>query len=381
MAEIIENRRFNRLESELEHIYCNQFGTEPMGDTEHTGFLKCKLGHAHGYSVIVPDQLFLEGDPLTWIQPLCFTPNLIYKTENDIDCFFHVDISMSQTVRVNFSDIGFIRCLDDGSQLFRCKITGCEDLGSYATGSAFWDGDSPVLNLFHHTTDEARRSIIGGQEVWGSRWNIQGNKELGNVGYAYFTCLDQLLRDNDLKQIAMANDGVLHLMRDDFVQPAALFPGWEEALKNDILCLKIYRESTLNRTAALSFHVDAEHLAPQHILKHAPEGQPVYYQVCCPFIYRVGLEPDRVLAFDSRSMRTTPDANHLKRFDYIIIGDATSVHGLIAPYDEEHTDQIFKIERTADSKSILAFWVDNANQDHFSGKVVDLQQFTKSKFR
>ena len=127
----------------------------------------------------------------------------------------------------------------------------------------------------------------------------------------------------------------------------------------------------------MSFHVDADHLATQHVLRHSPEGQPVYYEICCPFIYRVGLKPDRVLSFDIDSMRTTSDSGHLKHFDYIVIGDATTVHGLAAPYDEEHTDELFKIERTSSGKSMLALWMENSNRDHFSNKVVDLQQFTQ----
>jgi len=41
------------------------------------------------------------------------------------------------------------------------------------------------------------------------------------------------------------------------------------------------------------------------------------------------------------------DSPHLKLFDYVVIGDATSLEGLKAPYDEENTSQIFKIDTKA----------------------------------
>ncbi|WP_180901479.1 hypothetical protein [Martelella soudanensis] len=35
----------------------------------------------------------------------------------------------------------------------------------------------------------------------------------------------------------------------------------------------------------------------------------------------------------------------MKRFDYLVVGDASSIDGLAAPYDEEETDQVVHVER------------------------------------
>jgi hypothetical protein len=87
-------------------------------------------------------------------------------------------------------------------------------------------------------------------------------------------------------------------------------------LINDIFPLKVYRESTTNRTSTLEFTVDAAFLAPQHLLKHSPLGRPVYYEVCGPKIYRVGMAPGQTLPFDDAfiiggDMRWTPETGQL----------------------------------------------------------------------
>lgn len=369
-----QNRKFNRVETERSHVYINALGGEPLGDHSHPGYLKCKLVHERGSSVIVPDQIYLEGDPLLWIQPLSFLANMIVKDEEDIRCRFYVDISCGQVVRLEFNDSDLVAALEDGSQLFRCRIIGPEDLPTYATGTArLQDGSKPYLDLFHHTTEGARSGILSSQHFRLSAWNIQGNKKLTNVGYAYFTCLDEIKFDGDLTQIAMASDGVIHLMRDDFVQPPYLGPDWKTRYKDDILELKVYRESTPNRTATIRCSVAASDLGPQHILAHQPRASAVYYQICCPFIYRVGVELGNVLDLNTTSMEV--GSEKLKRFDYIVIGDATSLEGLKAPYDEENTAQVFKIERVPEGQSILDFWMTQSNRDHFSGKKTELQGF------
>ena len=113
------NRRFNRSETELCHAYINDFGCEPLGSHEHKGYLKCKLVHERGFSVIVPDQIYLEGDPLLWIQPLAFLANQVIKYDDDIRGSLYADISCGQVVWLNFNDSDLLTSLEDGSQLFR----------------------------------------------------------------------------------------------------------------------------------------------------------------------------------------------------------------------------------------------------------------------
>lgn len=104
------------------------------------------------------------------------------------------------------------RC--DASQVFRCLIS---PLGGRAfvpdgTCSLGEDGDL-VLNLFHHTTNDAVEAINSSGHFRGSRWNVQGTRELKNVEYAYFTSLPKISSDEDLTKIAMASSGRLHLLR------------------------------------------------------------------------------------------------------------------------------------------------------------------------
>ncbi len=286
----------------------------------------------------------------------------------------YADISCGQVVWLNFNDSDLLASLEDGAQLFRCRITGPADLPSYATGTArLRDGFQPYLELFHHTDEASRDGILASSHFRLSAWNIQGTKKLTNVGYVYFTCLDQIKFDEDLVQIAMASSGVIHLMRDDFDQPQILLPGWEQRFGDDILELKVYRASTLSRIATVKCSVASAALGPQHILAHHPSDFATYYQICCPFIYRVGIELGNVLELDAVTMDV--DSPHLKLFDYVVIGDATSLEGLKAPYDEENTSQIFKIERVPEGQSILDFWMTQSNRDHYSGKNPELQQF------
>jgi len=132
----IENRRFNRIETKENHHYCKEWGYRHLGDQAHSGFFKCKLAHAEGYSVVVPDQIYLDADELSWIQPLSFTANLLAVVDDDIVCDIYMDISLGQTIRLRFLQSGFVRAFDDGSQLFRCTIYGPSDLSSFATGPA-----------------------------------------------------------------------------------------------------------------------------------------------------------------------------------------------------------------------------------------------------
>ena len=63
-----------------------------------------------------------------------------------------------------------------------------------------------------------------------------------------------------------------------------------------------------------------------------------------------------------------------KYFDYAVLGYAVTPEGLIAPFDEEDTRELFKIERCDD---LFAFWTSHSNLDLYTPKQVDLQVFAK----
>jgi hypothetical protein len=372
-----QNKRFNRIETVSEHVYIRDYGYLPIGKQEHRGFIKCKLAHGDGYSVIVPDILFLGGGS-RWLQPLAFGPNVIEKfDDDDIRCRFNVDVSCGNRLIASFTKQDFVQHLSDGSELYRCRFQGPADLTDFATGSsAFEAGVPPLITLYHHTKPETKEKILASREFWLSMWNIQGTKrKLTNVGYVYFTALDSVKFDADLTTIAMASDGYIDMVVDGF-QPPENMPR-KEILKRHsnirLLHLRVYRESTKDRTATLEHLVDCSCLAPQHTWRHcSPDG--VWYEVCNPLTHRIGLSPEEKLPLHGPKIRSGGFTQ--KQFEYVIVGDATTVAGLAAPYNEEETSQIWKIERVPDGSTMLDFWMQYGNVDHFSRKTPEMQQFT-----
>lgn len=366
----------------MEHsnLYFNKFGFEPLQEHQHVGLIKCKLIHARWGTVIIPDQIFLGHDATKWIQPLNFMPCVLLRIDDDdMRASVYVDISCGNTIRVDFSHSDLVQKANDGSELFNCRITGPENLDNFSTGTARLNHEGhPELLLYHHTSDGTKPLIEQSKHFRGSKWNIQGSKELVNVQYVYFTCLDRIRQMEDLVQIAMATNGRIWLTRDGFVMPPMIdVDTWREQYGQDILELEVYRENTANRTATLEVFVRADYLASQHVLFHQPPNGASYYEVCKPFIHRVGLNPGQVLHIDDLSQSVKVDEP--RHFDYLVAGDATTLKGLFAPFDEENTGDIFKVERTPDGHSMISFWFTFGNQDHFSSKHVEAFQFTKGE--
>lgn len=159
----------------------------------------------------------------------------------------------------------------------------------------------------------------------------------------------------------MSSNGVIYLLLDDHTPPSGVVP------------IKVYRESTYNRTAAIPFWVAAEAIAPSHLLRHSPAGEPVYYEISNPAIARIGLEPGREIPIEGEDLAV--GRAHLKRFDYLVIGDATDPQSIVAPFHEEDTTEIFKIETAP--LDPLSFWKQRRNTEQFLGKQVELQEFVQ----
>lgn len=79
------------------------------------------------------------------------------------------------------------------------------------------------------------------------------------------------------------------------------------------------------------------------------------------------------MAFDAR--RRIHRQEGLKAFDYIVVGDCTTLDGLAAPYDEENTAHIMKVEGMTPGTTILDFWFARGNSDLYTGKTVTMQEF------
>lgn len=362
-----KNRAFNRIEKGGHHQYIEEFPPQKIAKTFFEGMIKCKLSHGLGYSIIIPDLIFLN-ETFKWIQPLFFTACFLSKDDDEINCCISVDISFGKRLFITFSNKGFLKKFADGAELYTCTIQGPENLLDYGTGT-YSDKESLAIKLFHHTSSENYGKILTSQHFRSSPWNFRGtnDKVLNNVNYCYFTCLDSIKAPEDLNQIAMASNGVIALLRDN----------GSTHNPDDIVKLNVYRESTQNRTHPVQLLVDVEYLAPSHLIKHFPFNEQVYYQVMNPFIYRVGLLPGEVLPFTAGIAKPKPDS--LKRFEYVVIGDGREVEGLVAPFDEENTKNILKIQKPRLDSNILEFWFDERNQDLFSDKTVELQTFDENR--
>ena len=374
------DKHFNRIEATLDNIYIPQYGTKSSFNEQYNGYVKCKLIHSINESLIFADQIFVPNNEkeFHWIQPLTFLANLLCEDkENDIiHCRFHVDISSGNTLRIDFFDKDWVCNFDDDSSLFKCVINGPKHILEYATGTGYFHDNVPYLKLFHHTTLSSKSLILDSKIFKPSKWNIQGTKSLTNIYYAYFTCLDRIEKNADLMQIAMASNGSISLLVDNINLPQILTPKDIEKYKDYILNLKVYRENTCNRTATIEFFVNATLLSPKHLWKHLPKDEFVYYEICMPFIYRIGIKPNSTIALDRMIINKQKD---MKTFAYQVVGLATEIKGLAAPFDEEDTEYLFKIEPLDRNLNILKFWFEHTNSDQFSNKSIKMQEFDKSE--
>src|SRR6185437_12645199 len=91
-SELRENCRFNRVEAHGENHYDRNFSHKGVGKQAYSGFIKFKLAHGKGLTVIIPDLLFLGKTGERWIQPLAFGPPLLSKFDHVIKCEFTVDV-------------------------------------------------------------------------------------------------------------------------------------------------------------------------------------------------------------------------------------------------------------------------------------------------
>lgn len=360
-----KNYQFDRTETERLHIYNNNRGFEQIGDTIFEGYLKCKLVHCEKFSVIIPDLIYIMDDDKTfsWFQHYSFLPNHLNKfSEDEIFGTINIDISWGHTLSITISNEGHIENFQDHSNLFKCRIKGPKNLLEYSTGKGEIIDKKPFIRLYHHTTEDVKGLIEKSSYYLGSVWNYQGTKELESLCFAYFTSLNEIKQEHDLVQIAMASEGVLYLIKD---------------ISQEIVPIKVYRENTFNRKATLSQLIDTTILMSNPILMHTQDDLSyVYYERSNPFVYRVGLAPNKTLPFDNDIISRTDDVTIS---DHIILGDSTTEIGLIAIFDEENTEQVFKIEPFHNTKTnILKFWFDNNNTDLYTDKKITKPKFNNS---
>jgi hypothetical protein len=353
----MKNLRFNRIEKKGRCKYINDFqNIRKFGKYEYNGYIKCKLVHSTKYSLVFPDQIYFKvGDSLYWVQPLFFSANVITQFDEFTQCKFSIDISHGACLNLQFKDIDAISWLKDGSIFYKCKIKAPKSLYNYRTGDAQIIENIPYIKLFHHTSKEAKKNINKSNEYWSSNWNIQGTKKSTNISYLYLTSLPKISNIDDLTQIAISSQGKLAFRRDS------------NLTSNPDLILDVYRESTNNRTHTLSHWINTTHLSPQPCYKHTPMYGGVYYAIVSPFIHRIGVELNTTLLINDGFIE--PKGHKL--MDYTIVGDATTIDGLKAPYDEENTDEKLLIEYLKEPEEIMNFWFKNANTNQTNNKRIE----------
>ncbi|WP_277453584.1 hypothetical protein [Janibacter sp. DB-40] len=328
----------------------------------YRGFIKLRLVHGRDRSLLLPDQVVVQGSGTFWLQPQSFYAPILLLDEPGYTQL-HLAVAnrwgRDVVIRVDVQGDSHVASLTDRSQIYRCTIHGPRNLDRLKAGRARVRTDGGFnLRLYHHTSKSSRSLILESQEVWGSAWNFQGTRELANCRFAYFTSLDRIEKDADLQRIAMSGTGRLGLRLDQSSDGAP-----------PDLVLEVYRERTENRKGRIPLWVPAEHVSPSHIYEH--HGVGVEYEVAHPWIHRVGLEPGATYAFVGD--KAVLDQNGLKRFDYFVIGDCRTKAGLAAPYDEDVTDETFQIQDLGEA-TIFQFWREHCNQNHMHGDI-ETQEF------
>jgi len=142
--------------------------------------------------------------------------------------------------------------------------------------------------------------------------------------------------------------------------------------------IKVYRESTEGRTARLKVLVPVDLVAPPHLRLHIPRlPNTTYYEVVQPEVFRVGLKPKAKLSIKKEFFKkfiAVRDKELMIGFDNIIVGKASTIEGLEAPYDEENTKHLMHFERLDQKTDLFDFWWANQNSDQVSAREPDMRE-------
>lgn len=339
-----------------------------MGDEKDRrwfdGFIKFRLGHSAGRSYLVPEVLVgVAGSRFflpSFFGPPIFGFNLEpghHKVRFNMDAGAPRAASLTRLV-VDFSSRDRVRAFSDGAQLYRCRFEGPRQITRSASGLCrpLLDGDFG-LKLYHHTTPTSAEKIRASGELWSSPWNLAGTRELKNVAYTYFTSLPHIQSEEDLRRIAMASGGKIELQTTSDRHLEA------------VLSLEVYRGATRDRTATLPFEVPTALIAPPPLFLHPLTAlQAAYYEVVGPEIVRIGVKTGATLPIKTGAvMRAAGDE---KAFSYLVLGDASEIEGLAAPYDEEETKSVVHLEPLAD-QDVFDFWLTHQNEDLVTGRTFE----------
>ncbi|MEZ5756580.1 MAG: hypothetical protein R3D86_00005, partial [Emcibacteraceae bacterium] len=310
----------------------------------YEGRVLLRLVHADGLSVVMPHFLFAEIDN-QWVffQPAFFGSNSFIKLDEDefYGCF-SLDVRATKSnyairLIIKFNSAGYIRTDASGAQLYDCSFYGPVDLIKNSGGLCDFTPDNQALiRVQHFTTEDTINKILNSAHLRGSPWNLQGVREVNNATFCYFTSLKSITSSNDLQRIAMSPTEQINFMTTS-----------SNGEPEQILRMKVYREITTNRTHALTFKVPISIITPQPVWFHRPFSDFAYYEIVCPEVFRVGLIQGENLSFNEHRIIDV-DEDILWRPSFVVLGDASNLEGVRAPFDEENTHQVFHIENLSD---------------------------------
>ena len=332
------------------------------------GYIKCRLFHLEGGSIVVPDVLMVNNLDKHFFSPQFFTASLIYCNDHDSDgsCFFVIDIIEGVRIKMLFFRHDLVKQCADHSFIYKCAFVSA-DGNPLPEPHGTWRkrGDQFELALYHHTDKDGADGIQSSKEIWGSEWNIQGIIELKNIAYGYFTSIPKIKNTVDLNAIGMSPEGKIGLIPTN--APLDLAYAYE---------LEIRRKTATISDIPLEFWVDVEVISPSHLWRHTPLSPPNNYERVLPKVFRVGVQPKRNLPLKGMMLDLKSDV--YKIFDYIIVGDANTKEGLMAPFYEEETKEICKLDTDPDGLEIIGMWCKKKNSDLFTGRDVELAELTST---
>lgn len=340
------------------------------------GFVKYRLTHSRWGSFVVVDAIFTKNrvsrHGWDFYLPVFFgAPFLTFEIPTEGGTGTYDALVMSANVcsprgnrpipiELAISSTGRVMSYPDGSQLSACTIKHDVPLNSSRSGLARRVGDDFEIQLYHHTLKTTVPLIRDSGHFRGSEWNLQGTRRLTNVQYVYFTTLNRIHGEDDLQRIAMASDGMI-LQRG-----MSSIPGSDDP----VVEMEVYRSSTTDRAATLSYWVPVGAMSPQHLLKFSPPGDLAYYEAILPEVVRLGVKPGETLEISDDHVLLSDTSK--KTFEYVICGDASTAAGLTAPYDEEDTDQIVHLEHLQ-AEDVFQFWKRNMNTNQVSSRAPEFR--------
>jgi len=332
----------------------------------YRGVLKVRLGHSVGRTYLIPELLIGVAGSRYFLPRFFSPPQIFFNVGEEGRHIATLTIDVGAPRARNLTRLfvtldvkNRVLSYDDGAQLYCCNFEGPRSIAEYASGlcSSLPSGDY-ALRVYHHTTLDKAAKIRESAELWSSPWNLAGTGKLVNVAYGYLTPLSRIKGENDLRLIAMSSDGHIKLQTTS------------DRRHEEVLSLRVYRGNTEDRNCALAFDVPSGIIAPPHLLLHPNVGaNPAYYEVVGSDIIRVGVKPAAVLQIDGANISVP--GRSLKHFDYVVLGDAASLEGLAAPYEEEETQSVTHLEKLHHNLDFFQFWWDHQNTDQVAGRTFE----------